>query len=118
MAENGHEGGDWDNGLRPDVISQDDLEKSLHEEGRSELDIYPPVHIQHYGQMFGGELADEARDAMSKLGVDVDLADKIAARLATTVGLKHFINAMDFGYAQRVLEERAGLPELTSSQRM
>ncbi len=108
---------DWDDGGQPDAIKLDDVERSLHEAGRTELGIHPPVHIQHYGQILGGELADEAKIALSKMGIDDDFANRIVNRIATVVGFRHFVNAMDFGYAQRVLEERAGLPELTESHR-
>lgn len=118
MTERDGSGPSWDKGERPDAISQYDLELSLREEGREQLAIYPPAHIQHHCQTLAGELADDAKEAIKKMGVDEELAERIATRIATSVGLKHFVGAMDFGYAQRVLEERAGLPELTQSHRL
>lgn len=96
------------------IVASDDIAAILHREGRDALGVFTPLILGHYCQRLAGEVADFARDIMATKGVDEETANSVAARLAT-LGLGQFVNIAEFGYAQRVLEERIGFEPLPNS---
>src|SRR3990167_1637438 len=100
----------------PPGVLREDLVAIVHREGRDALGVFPPLTLGHYCQMLAGEFAGFARDEMTSRGIDEGTAKSISARLAT-LGLAQIVNIAEFGYGERVLEERAGLEPLPNSSR-
>lgn len=98
----------------PPGVSLDDLVAIVHHEGRDMLGVFPPLTLGHYCQTLAGEFAKFAKDMMTTKGIDEGTAKSISTRLAT-LGLRQFVNIAEFGYGERILEERAGLEPLSSS---
>lgn len=98
-------------------VTPDDLRSATHQDGRDGLDIFPPRILGHYCQKLAGEVGDFASELALKFGVDEATAKRIGTHLATR-GLGKIINIAEFGYAERVLEERLGLGELPVSNRL
>ncbi len=86
-------------------------------EGRSELGIATPTYLHDIAQRTHSGMSEEITAHAVELGIDEEIAHQLGILAETAIGLRHFQNSVDAGYAARVLEERAGLePLLTTEQ--
>lgn len=106
-----------DTGDLPNEVNPAEHLRIFDEDGRESLGIYVPAHLQHYGQKFSEIIAAGVRELLEERGVDPEIIKSVGARTATRVSLRVLVNAIDLGYASRVLEERAGLLTLDRSDR-
>jgi hypothetical protein len=79
------------------------------ETGRDKIGVTVPAYVHDAAQKTSRGISTEVADYATRLGVDEATAHRIGVHVATTIGLKYFINTIDAGYSIRVLEERAGL---------
>ena len=105
-----------DTGLIPEEINIEEHKASLTPDGRHELGIFPPVHLQHYSQLFAGQLAAKLSEVLLEEGVDPETVS-LTETIAATSLVQQITGVIDFGYAARVLEERASLPVLDQDPR-
>lgn len=91
-------------------LTDENLRGALTSEGRLEQGIISPRYLGHFGQTQARLLGGVAEDLMIQNGVEPEVAKRVRTRFVT-LGLGEITSVSEFGYAARVLEERAGLPE-------